>query len=397
MNCLSGLSTCFVRQIASNQSNSFSFQDTLSGEDAFFNKDDYIESTRQDFSKIDRLPVSYRWDTESKVSRVAKEVFYFIIVPVVICSFSLHPIIYGLGLSLLYNVLHVIVGKIILPASNNVSEEFGKDHLKKCREGIDLTSERKFKRFTVEVDGYGIDAVIIGNKSTLANGRWTLASLGNGQVYENKLENNELEVVLRELHSNAIVFNYPGVGGSSGQPNRQAMIKAYRAMLTFLEDEKHGVGAKEIIGYGFSIGGGVQGDALNNHRLKEGVKYIFVKDRTFSNLSTEVSALIAKPFGVLVKVLGWNLDSVESSKKLLAHEIIMQTAWVNSYEQIHDSSLIKHDGIIPADASLAKALLDDLGCCQNKKTFMGVLQPHNGYGALIYSGLVSYINQFFCV
>ena len=106
---------------------------------------------------------------------------------------------------------------------------------------------------------------------------------------------------------NAIVFNYPGVGASSGLPNRQAMAKTYRAMLNFLEDRTNGIGATEIIGYGHSIGGGVQGDALKTHELKKDVKYVFVKSRTFSDLSTTASLLMAKPFGFLVKILGCNI------------------------------------------------------------------------------------------
>ena len=204
-----------------------------------------------------------------------------------------------------------------------------------------------------------------------------LDSNGNGEFYEDKLSCHEFKHILSKVKSNAIVFNYPGVGASSGLPNRQAMAKAYCAMLNFLEDKKNGVGAKEIIGYGHSIGGGVQGDALKTHELKKDVKYVFVKSRTFSNLSTTASILTNKSLGFVVKILGWNMDSVASSKKLQAPEIIMQTAKVKWYEEINDSSKIIDDGVIPANASLAKALLDDNKCPKKNKVFIGMQERHN--------------------
>ena len=175
-----------------------------------------------------------------------------------------------------------------------------------------------------------------------------------------------------------MIFNYGGVGASSGIPNRQTMAKTYRAMLTFLEDQKDGIGAKEIIGYGHSIGGGVQGDALNEHKLKPNVKYVFIKNKTFSNLSKTVSCLLSKPLGFLIWIFGWNIDSVKSSKKIQAPEIIIQTTCEKvDAKEIKDSSKIVCDGPIYAEASLAKALLDDPSCPKDQKTFIGTNKSHN--------------------
>ena len=55
------------------------------------------------------------------------------------------------------------------------------------RSNISLDGEWKYKRITVEVDGYKIDATIVGKATTLNNGRWMLASNGNGEFYEDKL------------------------------------------------------------------------------------------------------------------------------------------------------------------------------------------------------------------
>ncbi len=336
------------------------FKNILNGDMAFYNQPNYLDATRQDFAQNKSLPVNYIWNTENKIIRIAKQIISVIIFPIGI-----------------YQLLHALAGKVaLLPASTPRLMKYPENHANDSRSSIVLDGEWKYKRIIVEVDGYKIDAMIVGKASTLNNGRWVLASNGNAEFYEDKLLYSwDFKKVLSEVNGNAIVFNYPGVGASTGLPNRKAMAKAYRAMLNLLEDQKNGIGAKEIIGYGHSIGGGVQGDALKNHELKKNIKYVFVKSRTFSDLSTTASILTCKPLGFLVKIIGWNINSVESSKKLKAPEIIMQTAKVDRYEELNDHLKIVDDGIISANASLAKELLKD-GKYPNK-VFIGIKERHN--------------------
>ncbi|MBA3603760.1 MAG: hypothetical protein H0W50_09005 [Parachlamydiaceae bacterium] len=283
------------------------WQNCLSGENAFYNKENYLEATKEDFSQGKSLPVSYTWNTESKILRIAKLIFSIIIFPVGI-----------------YKLIHSLVGKVLLPASSPSRMGLPANYANNARQQVNLNGDWKYKRLTIEVDGYKIDATIMGKEATFDNGRWTLLSNGNGEfAEEGHMASGNFIKILSEVNSNGIVFNYPGVGSSSGLPNREAMAKVYRAMLNFLEDKEKGIGAKEIIGYGHSIGGGAQGDALRTHDLKKNVKYVFVKSRTFSDLSTEASLLVNKPAGFLLKIFGWNMGSVESSKNLKAPEIIM--------------------------------------------------------------------------
>ncbi|MBF8263832.1 MAG: hypothetical protein HW387_1497 [Parachlamydiales bacterium] len=342
---------------------STSFREELIGENAFYNQPDYFESTQRDLTANKSLPVAYTWNTEYKIVRIVKQILTIIIFPIGI-----------------YKLLHILAGKLaLLPASSpTFLIGYPENHANDSRSSIPLEGDWKYKRITVEVDGYKVDAMIVGKASTLNNGRWVLSSNGNGEFYEDELSySRDFKQILIEIKGNAIVFNYPGVGASSGLPNRQAMAKAYRAMLSFLEDQNNGIGAREIVGYGNSIGGGVQGDALKTHALKRDVKYVFVKSRTFSDLSTTASILTCRPLGFLVKLLGWNMDSTVSSKKLQAPEIIMQTARVQKYEELHESSKIIGDGVIPANASLAKALLDDATCPKRNKLFIGMSERHN--------------------
>jgi hypothetical protein len=87
-------------------------------------------------------------------------------------------------------------------------------------------------------------------------------------------------------------------------------------MLKYLEDREHKDGKKVIIGFGHSIGGGVQGDAIDNYTFRDDVQYLFIKSRTFIDLSTTVSEMFARPLGFLVWLIGWNLSCNSSRKPL---------------------------------------------------------------------------------
>ncbi len=194
----------------------------------------------------------------------------------------------------------------------------------------------------------------MGTAKTLHNKKWLLPSLGNMELYEDKLVSPRFQTFLKESATNAILFNYPGVGSSFGTPCSATAVKAYQAVLSFLENEEQGIGAKEITGYGFSLGGGVQGESLKTHPLQKGldkgIRYVFIKDRTFSNLE-KVAKSFAGFLGSAVSYFGWTLDSIESSKKL-AHlgisEIIIQAT--------NKDGTPVSDGVISADASLKKSI-----------------------------------------
>lgn len=335
-----------------------SFRDILVGENAFYKQSNYIRITKNEMAQKTLLPSSYISNTEYKIITLIKQILSIIIFPIGI-----------------YNLIHSLIGRVFfLPSSSNIY----KNAANISRQNIELESNWKYKRITLEVDGYKIDAGIIGKENTFNNNKWVLASLGNGEIYEDQLHyDGELKAILSKTQANGIVFNYPGVGASTGSPNRKAMEKAYRVILAFLEDDKNGIGAKQIIGYGYSLGGGVQGDALKVHKLKKGIKYVFVKSKTFSNMSKLVTSLMkSRILGFLIKPIGWNMGSIESSKKLQASEITMQTANVETYELLNDSSKIKFDGIIHVDGSLAKELLEDPNCPKNNKLFIGMPEMH---------------------
>lgn len=262
-----------------------------------------------------KIPSVYLYETENKAARIAK--------------LTLSIIFFPIGL---YQLCHRLAGYLIIPIAGR-----DKPPVHSLPAGW---SGRPIKFL---IDGNTIDAQII--ITNPAHRRWMLYSGGNCDFHENLPIRNEK--LLTKLNCNALFFNYPGVGESSGMPNRSTMVKAYKAALMLLEEVML---AKEIIGYGYSIGGAVQGEALLNHRLKDDINYVFVKDRTFSSLA-KVASSRCIPLGWLVKLLGWDMSPVESSKKLAVPEIILQKMDECGYE-------CKHDGVIPAEAALAPMFID---------------------------------------
>ena len=126
------------------------FSNILSGENAFYLQEGYLNSTKNDFATSKTLPVTYTWNTEDKIIRLAKKILSIIIFPIGI-----------------YQAVHHFVGKMIVQSFNSTFADG-------CRLRISLDGDWKFKRITIKVDGCKIDAIIMGNAETFDNGRWVL-------------------------------------------------------------------------------------------------------------------------------------------------------------------------------------------------------------------------------
>lgn len=341
---------------------------TFSRTDGFYTQFRYNETTRQDFAHHHTVRVSWTWPSSNR-RRTEKNP------PSTAQKMS----------GTLHNVFHALAGKVIVPAATPCFMKTSQTALDLLRTQIPHTLDPfwKCKRICIQLNnGPAIDAVIVGKVGTLDNRRWLLGSLGSGDFYEQSLSNltGSLFQMLVHLNSNAIMFNYPGVGASTGMPNRRAMTKAYRALLHFLEDSVKGPGAKEIIGFSFSIGAAIQSYVLKTWRLKKEISYVFVKDRTFSSLSAVASTLLNSPrVGCLVQLTGWDINCVTSSLVLEAPEIIIQTADVTRDTEIDINApvQIRNDGVIAAKDSLAKALLDNKEYFSGEKVFIGTKRKHN--------------------
>jgi len=116
----------------------------------------------------------------------------------------------------------------------------------------------------------------------------------------------------------------------------------------------------------------VQAEALANHTFSDQKKYVFIKSRTFSSMSA-LAASYFKPLGLLVKLVGWDLEVAKNSAKLKQHEFILQTTKKDKKEQ---KSTPTSDGLISRTGSLAYKLLKEKKEWDNKMT-CGVTEMHN--------------------
>jgi len=117
--------------------------------------------------------------------------------------------------------------------------------------------------------------MILTRKSTSDNGKWILGSTGNGGLYEWEKASgasSNLQRLATHLDANILVFNYPGVAASEGSSSYAGIGNAYKGLLHYLEDKEKGIGANTIIGYGLSLGGGVQAQGFDSHDLKPDIK-----------------------------------------------------------------------------------------------------------------------------
>ncbi len=337
-----------------------SIANILIGSDAFYNKEDYQIAMKKEFSSDKLQPTVYKYNSKSKVPQFDSDLIS-----------QIHKIMH-----LVYEFFHFLIGKFILRSSSPNIIGITKKFLDLQRNQIPEDNAWLYKRVTIEVDDFKIDTIILGKRENFGNGRWVLASNGNGEFYELLLrkKNHDFKQIIDKVHGSGIVFNYPGVSKSEGSAHQETLAKVYLAMLAFLEY----IAAKEIIGYGNSIGGVVQGYALENYDLKTWIKYVFVKRGTFSDLKTIISYLFATPVGILADKFGWNMGSKNSSRNLKVPEIIIQTAYVNEYQVLNDiQKILPSDDVIPRETTLAYDLLSDPLCDKSNKLFIGVPEHHN--------------------
>lgn len=329
---------------------------------SFYQDSNYFQNLCHDLEKTIVLPPVYIISGESKIARYANWLFSLICFPV--------------GC---YKTLQIIAGKVaLLPASTPRVLGLDKEHSKKLRLIPIVNREWKYKRISLQMEHLRIDAMIYGTSDSLQSRKWCLYSNGNAQFLEQHLHGmHDFKNILKKIGFNALVFNYPGVGASEGFPTKSSMQKAYLLMLNFLEDKKHGLGAQEILCYGHSIGAGIQAESIKNHLLKNHIKYVFLKSRTFNTLSTIAAKITLKPLGMVVRLLGWEIDTVNGSRSLKKPEIILQSAFVDHIGELKESSMIKYDGLIDAPESLAKPLLDSTLGKSRSKFFFALPENHS--------------------
>jgi hypothetical protein len=225
----------------------------------------------------------------------------------------------------IYRYLHTAYGKQFFKSAQS------SPIAKEARRCINLDSDFKYYRLTLLVDNMPVDAMIVGRPSTLGNQRWMVFSLGITKVYECLLIDHpetifprhppglsSLQQLLTQTNSNAVFYNYPGMGESGVSIDMESMTKVHEAVLQFIE---HRLQANVIVDEGHSFGGGNQAEVWRTHHVKPGVRYVLIKDRTFVHMSDAVENLAGRIMSTVGVILGWQSHSVPSSDALKVPEI----------------------------------------------------------------------------
>lgn len=239
-------------------------------------------------------------------------------------------------------------------------------------------------RVAIECNGKKIDAYIVarkyqGQNGIETNGRWMVCSNGHGGIAE-FTDMNNLTSDSEDYHTNMIFYNYPSISCSEGETivsslqmggqwgTRNAMVASHEAVMRFVEEE---IKATEIIDYGISMGGGVQGHARKRHDYKPYIRYVDMSDQTYRTLEDAVRSMKGNELAGLVKPLGWQL-STKSAEKMKHPQIVIHKA-----TQLYPTSK-KHilpDGLFSAEGSLPGYLLSKSEKWTNKK-FIGIQGDH---------------------
>jgi hypothetical protein len=288
------------------------------------------------------------YETSSKCQRIATEIFKNVLFPLK-----------------MYDQMHEIAGAMALPSSmigcfygSPVSAQEGRP--------VHITRDSKLRESgedkTLLVNGSRVSAHIVscGKKAD----RWFVVANPNGTLYEEHLlQSGEHRAQMRsgdrreipkghvyalaqKLDAHILFFNYPGVGLSEGMPSRHGMIESQRAVWRFAEEQ---LKAKEIINYGWSIGGGVQGEAIAGFQFKEDLKVASIKDRTFSSMAAAAKGLMGPVIAGGATLLGWNINTLAGG---LEGDVVIQTA----INRASNERSVFSDGVIKAEAALESAL-----------------------------------------
>ena len=369
----------------------------LRGPQAFYHQPNYEQVTKRELesSSPPDVPI-YTYESGSKWVRIPKELFFtgsslaLIYTMTTFCLKKISSRLESLprlpkyvkwitNLAGAYRIIQITIGyaahPLAFPLFFPIAKLQGGD-FDKMRGGF--SCNHVAKRVSVVADGALLDVVVVGKKNNLIQGkRCILFSLGNAQPYETEMINKDYLALADRLNAVAVFYNPATCGRSSGWfPHPDKMVASHRAMLSFVEEE---LGVAEIIDWGHSIGAGLQGEDIKDHPFKENKKYVFVKSKSFDNLSEMGEHFFFNGAKYPVKFFWRDYDSYASSKNLQHPEIIIQqgTHPESGYRVLNNVSQLKDsDGVIPAKCSLAKAILEDAECPKDKKTLLTASKSH---------------------
>lgn len=248
---------------------------------------------------------------------------------------------------------------------------------------------KKIERTPIQYDHVLVDSIEL-HLNNAKPTRWILVSDGNFFGMENRFKllgcRNPLVDLAEKLEANLLFFNYPGVVSSRGPVSKEGLVKSYQACVRYLKDPQQGLGAKEILGYGISLGGAVQAEALKDEVLdgSNGVQWILIKDRTFTSMREVGKSLFGK-FGVwLTRGFGWDMEPAKISETVCCPEIFIYSSQIGS-------QVVASDGKFEPNLSFASAFVKEGTLINTPKPKVPIGMPLLGHAENLYDELIDAI------
>ena len=165
-------------------------------------------------------------------------------------------------------VLSIVINLFIYPA---VLKHADRSEIDNQRwETFETLKNEKFecRRIALNKSGFSYDAFVYEHEDIKGNGQWAVVAGGNIEVGE--FTSDVAARKFKDLGFNVLYVNGPGIGRSSGFPTSYSIGAGQEAGLQFLEN---GIGAKKILHYGMSLGGGAQAEVGIGQSNEEAKKY----------------------------------------------------------------------------------------------------------------------------
>jgi len=227
-------------------------------------------------------------------------------------------------------------------------------------------------------DGAKIDGFLVRSRQeTIASSKVILCPMPNAMRYEEALEfilplfrgnRRALQATCVDPNISVFLFNYRGVGRSTGSPYTDKLPLDVYSAYDYLISE-HDFLPQDVVLFGCSMGGATGAIGASWIQEKYGdVEISAVADSTFSDLSTEVSALasyfvgpsLARPAALATQGLGLDLRVAEAWDRLRGYKAALHN---------------RRDPVVPHEASLTRANVQNSG----NHTF-------NGFGHGLFMG-----------
>lgn len=250
------------------------------------------------------------------------------------------------------------------------------------------------KRQCLHSGAQKIDTFIIGTRETINNGRWIVFSNGSlpsgyreclrhslsdsNQGYRLSSESSfGLLDLADSLEANIICYDYPFYGDSSGFISSliDSTAKSHKLVLDFTENQERGLGAKQIISFGYSLGGMIQLKSLVDRPISANTSYVVLSSRVPSSLTDVFSCRYGRGscypiIRLCVKIILWlfrmESDAVKNATLIQYPHIIYGT-----YDPNFDDARCYGDNAIHGQAALGYRLSYDGNSDTAPRIFIG--------------------------